>query len=76
MMIGVRKLNSKIAREMNVSIRADGRLTQGGIDEITRESLAGAAYRRELDPNYDVIMKPPKKSKDICTRIFEYFMAY
>lgn len=74
-MIGVRKLNAKIAREMNISVRSDGRLSHGE-GPINRESLAGAAYRRELDPDFESIMRPPKRSKDICTRIFEYFMAY
>lgn len=73
-MIGVRKLNAKIAREMNLSVRSDGRLCHG--EGVNRESLAGAAFRRELDPDFESIMRPPKKSKDICTRIFEYFMAY
>lgn len=94
LMIGVRKLNPKMAREMNLSVRADGRLsspasqgaagvgvgTRGGQGEgyraINRESLSGAAYRRELDPDFESIMRPPKKSKDICSRIFEFFMAY
>jgi hypothetical protein len=27
------------------------------------------------DPDYDNIMRPPRKvTKDICTRIFEFFM--
>jgi hypothetical protein len=90
LMIGVRKLNPKMAREMNLTVRADGRLSssapqgatgagggQGeGYRSINRESLAGAAYRRELDPDFESIMRPPKKSKDICSRVFEFFMAY
>jgi hypothetical protein len=76
LMIGVRKLNQKMAREMNLSVRSDGRLSQGEGGLLNRESLAGAAYRRELDPDFESIMRPPQRSKDICTRLFEYFMAY
>jgi hypothetical protein len=79
LMIGVRKLNPKMAREMNLSVRADGRLSSStgeGQRSINRESLAGAAYRRELDPDFESIMRPPKKTKDVCSRIFEFFMAY
>jgi hypothetical protein len=74
LMVGVRRLNQQMAREMNLSVRSDGRLSQGGV--VNRESLAGAAYRRELDPDFESIMRPPQRSKDICSRLFEFFMAY
>lgn len=77
--IGVNRVTPKIARDMNIVIGEDGRVRNQGNRAngvMGRESASSSAFRRSFDPQYEDIMRPPKRSKDICTRIFEYFMAY
>jgi hypothetical protein len=78
--IGVKKMNAALAREMNMEVRADGMLAMGSDSETSRsrEGEASLAYRRQFDPNVydDSIMMPPARSKSICTKIYEYFMMY
>ena len=82
--IGVTHLTSRIMRDLQISFKEDGRVqyhvssgtAAESMDRTSREGAAGMAYRRELDTDFEGIMRPPKKRKNICQRIYEYFPVY
>lgn len=78
-MIGVESLTPELAKKLNLTIQVDGQLIispeKKSIKHLNRAERQGRVHGALLDPDYDNILRPPRKvTKDICTRIFEFFM--